>query len=246
VTIDRSDPVEVPGLVPEVKAQIVRLLGGRAEKVFACVRTAAAFLAQAHGADGEGLRLVESACYNLREAFDAVVAGQEAVEGGLGEVVEAWRRYEFAIEVPGADGSAVSGELHAVLRRVAQDEDRQGSRVRQLLAFVRDQTGVEPLPGDGDPLMQYNRLRNQAAGTLHADGSVAAVSALYDDAVGWFGRLSLRLMTGFVPLSRWLKTRTTATASARPVTLWSTRTTSACSSSTCRIPHGSMVSSTQA
>jgi hypothetical protein len=45
-----------------------------------------------------GLRLAESAGYNLREAFDAVVEGRSPVSGGLPAILEAWGRYQAEAE----------------------------------------------------------------------------------------------------------------------------------------------------
>lgn len=187
VTVDRLELPGVPGLATEVVGRLVAELGGRGEKVVSCLRTAAVFLEQAREDGSDGLRLAESAAYNLREAFDAVVEGQPAPEGGLGDVIDAWKRYEIAVQASDPDVEAARTELDRVLRRLAQDEERQGFRTRQLLDYIRDQAGIEPLAGEGDPSARYNRLRQRAARSLHTDATVAGVSTLYDEAIVWFG-----------------------------------------------------------
>lgn len=72
----------VPGL-PEVVVERLRTeLGARAEKVLGCLRTAAALVTQAE-ADVSGLRLAESAAYNLREALNHVVEVRPRAGCGL-------------------------------------------------------------------------------------------------------------------------------------------------------------------
>jgi hypothetical protein len=63
---DASDDGLLPGLPGAVVERLRAELGARAEKVVGCLRTAVALMAQAE-VDTRGLRLAESAAYNLRE-----------------------------------------------------------------------------------------------------------------------------------------------------------------------------------
>lgn len=175
---------EVPGLPREVLEQIRAKLGSRGDKVVACLKTAAVFVEQAHE-DAGGLRLAESAAYNLREALDAIVAGKGVPGGGLGDVQRAWKRYQAAVSGPDADIDAARAEFDGVIGRIAGDEDRQAFKTRKLLEYVRELTGVEPLPGDHDPTVRYARLRRSANNVLHDEGAAAAVADLYDEVVTW-------------------------------------------------------------
>jgi hypothetical protein len=177
----------VPGLPSEVVSRIVAELGARGVKVADCLRTAAALVSQAREDDG-GLRLAESAAYNLREALDAVVDGRPAPRGGLGSVGEALTRYRAALRGPAADVEAARAELDGVLERLGRDEEWHGFKAQRLLEYVRDQTGVEPLPGEDSPTQSYSKLRERANTTLHTAGDVSGVAALYDDAIAWFSR----------------------------------------------------------
>jgi hypothetical protein len=82
----------VPGLSSDVVERLRTELSERAEKVLRCLRTAAVQVVQSKE-DTSGLRFAESAAYNLRQALDHVVEGQDAAEGGLGAVLDAFRRY---------------------------------------------------------------------------------------------------------------------------------------------------------
>jgi len=176
-----------PGLPPEVLARIRAELGPPGDKVIDCLRTAAALITQARK-DRTGLRLAESAAYNLREALDAVVEGRPALEGGIGSVLKAWRWYQIAIRQPGADDAAARRELDDVMERLEQDEERLAFKTRKLLGYVHDRTGIEPLPGEDDPTVRYSRLRTRANDTLHKEGTVAEVAVLYEEALAWFLR----------------------------------------------------------
>lgn len=187
IVMTEGPPPDVPGLPPEVLARIVSELGRRGDKVIDCLRTAAVLIVHARE-DGAGLRLAESAAYNLREALDAVVEDRPTPDGGIGTILEAWKRYQNAIRGPGADVDEPRRELDAVFDRLERDEERQAFKTRKLLEYIRDQTGVEPLPGEDDPTKRYSRLRKRANDTLHEDGTVSGVAALYDDATAWFVR----------------------------------------------------------
>src|SRR5262252_3322648 len=99
---DVPDDELVPGVPGVVVERLRAELGARAEKVLGCLRTAVALVAQAE-ADVSGLRLAESAAYNLREALDHVVEGQDAAEGGLQAVMDAWRGFKVQMAVSGVD-----------------------------------------------------------------------------------------------------------------------------------------------
>lgn len=177
------------GRLPEiVVARIEAELGASGKRAVNALRTAAHLIALARE-DDSGLRLAESAAYNLREAFDAVVEGKPAGEGGFPAVQAAWLRYQLALVAPDAEEPVASREFHAVVERLCADDERQAFMTRKLIGYLVDQTGVAPLPGVNDPTRQYSRLREQAATTLHADEVVPVVAALHDDAIAWFVRL---------------------------------------------------------
>jgi hypothetical protein len=188
VTIDGPGRLGLPALPPEVLARIAAELPGRGDKAAACVATASSLIEQ--GAAGVvGLRLAESAAYNLREALDAVVSGREAAAGGLSAVLQAWARYQTEQQQPEADREASRTALAEVLNRVAEDQDRSSWRARQLLEYLRAQTGVDPLSGDLDPIVGYAALRADANNALHTDCTLAEVISLLDRTVSWFVRM---------------------------------------------------------
>ena len=100
--------------------------------------------------------------------------------------MEAWRRYRIATDA--GDVDLARAELDAALAQIERDEERQSYMTRKLLAYIREQTGIAPLPGEGDIVVHYSRLRNRASSTLHDDGAFGDVSVLYEDAIGWFVR----------------------------------------------------------
>ena len=154
---DVPDDELLPG-VPRVVIERLRAeLGARAEKVLGCLRTATALVAQAE-ADVSGLRLAESAAYNLREALNHVVEGQDAAEGGLGAVVDAWRRFQDQTAVPGIDTSAARDELDQVLSRVAADESRASYYARRLVTYLQYRAGARPLGPAPNSLPRWGRL----------------------------------------------------------------------------------------
>ncbi|MEO6700430.1 MAG: hypothetical protein ABIP57_02900 [Jatrophihabitantaceae bacterium] len=136
-----------------------------------------------------GLRLAEGAAYNLREALDAVVVGRQAAAGGLPAVIAAWDRYQTELQQPDADVEASRSSLDEVLNRVAQDQDRSSWHARKLLEYLRHQTGVEPLPGELDPIAEYGGLRKEANGAVHSDYTLAEVGVLLDRTMSWFVRM---------------------------------------------------------
>jgi hypothetical protein len=162
----------VPGLPGVVVERLRTELGARAENVFGCLRAAAALVAQAE-ADVSGLRLAESAAYNLREALNHVVEGQDAAEGGLRAVVGAWRRFKDQTAVPSVDAAAARDELDQVLSRVATDESRASYYVRRLVAYLQYRAGLSPLDPPGDPVSEYGELRDKASTAVHDELAVA-------------------------------------------------------------------------
>jgi hypothetical protein len=188
VTTDEPDDQLSRELPSEVVARIVDELPGSGEKVVAGLRTAAVLIKLAVD-DERGLRLAESAGYNLREALDAVVAGRTPVDGGLPAILAAWAGYQLDVREPGVDRSAALAALEDVLRRVADGRDRNSYHGAQLLGYLRTQTGVDPLPGDLDPIREYNRLRSDANTAVHAQSALDAVTALYDGTLAWFIRM---------------------------------------------------------
>lgn len=187
VTSGEQDDQLLPELPPEVVERILSELP-RGERVLGCLRTAAVLIKQAVD-DDRGLRLAGSAGYNLREALDAVVEGRSPVSGGLPAILEAWDRYQLEMDQPGADRAASLKALEDVLRQVTENRDRNSYYAAQMLDYLRAQTGVDPLPGDLDPIGEYTRLRKPANKATHDEVALDGVTALYDGAVAWFIRM---------------------------------------------------------
>jgi hypothetical protein len=185
---DVPDDELVPGLPGVVVERLRSELGARAEKVLGCLRTATALVAQAE-ADVSGLRLAESAVYNLREALNHVVEGQDAAEGGLRAVLEAWRRFQAQTAVPGADAAAARDELDEVLIRVEADKSRASYYARRLVAYLQYRAGVSPLDPPGDPVSEYGALRDKASAALHDGLALAEAETLLTRTVAWFLRV---------------------------------------------------------
>ncbi len=185
---DAADASAVPDGLPRVVAdQIVKDLEC-GPKAIECLRTAARLIAEARQ-DQTGLRLVESAAYNLREALDAVGAGQTAGPSGMPAVKEAYERYRLASSGPGADEVAALRRLAGDLGRLDADGDLLDQRTRAVLAWLETRTGIKPLPGDDDPSHQLSVLRRKVNGTLHDSGTLPLVAGFYDDAIAWFIRV---------------------------------------------------------
>ncbi|WP_020578864.1 hypothetical protein [Actinopolymorpha alba] len=183
--LDQHAPIS--GLDVSVADRLVAEVGAEsAERVIRCLRTAEALLR--HGSEDGYLRYAESAAYNLREALDSVVRDRPAGEGGLSQAIEAWRRYKLTTQLPGADGAAALAELANVLDSLASSHERQSYMTRKLLQWFRAQTGVEPSPGEDDPTVQYQRLRESAARILHRNSPHAEVEALFGETVAWLVR----------------------------------------------------------
>lgn len=185
---DVPDDELVPGLPGVVVERLRSELGARAEKVLGCLRTATALVAQAK-ADLSGLRLAESAAYNLREALNHVVEGQDAAEGGLRAVVDAWSRFKAQTTVPGVDAAAARDELDQVLSRVAADKSRASYYARRLMAYLQDRSGVSPREALGDPVSEYGELRDKASAAVHHELTIAEAETLLSGAVAWFARV---------------------------------------------------------
>lgn len=175
-------------LPAEVAERVVAELPDQGEKVVRALRTASVLIAQALG-DETGLRFAESAAYNLREALDAVVAERPPVRGGLPVVIEAWERFEHEVTQPGNDDAASREAFSAVLRSAKERQDRNSYHQARLLDYVRDKAGVDPLDGDLDPVVEYNRLRSAANERLHKDAALDSVTRLYQTTLAWFVRM---------------------------------------------------------
>jgi hypothetical protein len=172
----------------DVVERVVAELSDRGEKAVAALRTAAVLIARALH-DETGLRFAESAAYNLREALDAVVVGRTPVPGGLPVVVEAWERFESEVGQPDNDNAASLKTFGAVVRRAAERQDRSSYHEAKLLGYLRDKSGVDPLPGDLDPIEEYKRLRRATSQGLHRDTALDSVTGLYQRTLAWFVRM---------------------------------------------------------
>lgn len=158
------------------------------EKVLAALSTAAHLIGMAQD-DGTGLRLAESAAYNLREALDAVVVGEDAGSSGMEAVKDALERFHAETADPQIDKEAAQqGIVRDLLRLEAQGE-LNGHRSRQFLSWLESRTGIKPLPGEDDPNRQFTKLRRTVNGTLHTSGALPPVAAAYDEVVTWFIRV---------------------------------------------------------
>ncbi|WP_336160084.1 hypothetical protein [Amycolatopsis sp. VC5-11] len=176
-----SLPLELPADVAERMAEELPL----SAKIINCVRTAAALIEQAVVED-RGLRLAESAGYNLREAFEAVVAEQKPADGrGLHTILEVWGRYRDA---PESERATALDALEQELRAVAEQRRQDSYHTARLVTFLRRRTGLDPLP-DLDPTSDYEKLRGQANQGLHKDMNLAEVIELYDLSIAWFIRM---------------------------------------------------------
>ncbi|WP_141974974.1 hypothetical protein [Saccharothrix saharensis] len=175
-------------LPPEVVERVVAELSAQGEKVVAALRTAAVLIMQAVH-DESGLRLAESAAYNLREALDAVVTGRTPVPGGLPVVVEAWERFEREAAQPGNDDAASLDVFRAVIRKTTEKQERDSYHQNRLLGYLRDKSGVDPLAGDLDPVIEYQRLRRTVSQGLHRDTALDTVTGSYQDTLAWFVRM---------------------------------------------------------
>jgi hypothetical protein len=177
--------LSLPGDVAE---RVVAELSDRGEKAVAALRTAAVLIAHALH-DETGLRFAESAAYNLREALEAVVAGRTPVPGGLPVVIEAWERFQDEVGQPDNDNIASLNTFGAVLRRAAERQDRSSYHEAKLLGYLRDKSGVDPLPGDLDPIEEYKRLRRATSQGLHRDTALDSVTGFYQRTLAWFVRM---------------------------------------------------------
>ncbi|MET9226154.1 hypothetical protein [Lentzea sp. NPDC003310] len=176
------------GLPLKVVERIHAELGDRGIKVVAALRTAAEMLAWALR-DESGLRLAESAMYNVREAFDGVVASQQAVVGGAAAALAALNRFEDEVRQPGNDDVASLEELKVALRRDLERRERTSYHASKLLGYLQRKAGIGPLAGPFDPVAEYNRLRGRAAGALHTSTALADATDLYERALAWFVRM---------------------------------------------------------
>jgi len=183
-----DDNLEPDGLPEVVLGQIIKDLGPRGEVVADALRTAAHLIVEARQ-DPTGLRLVESAAYNLRVALEAVPKGQDAADGGFPSVETAYERYRAAASGPEADEPRAAEDLIRELGRLVADGERQRLWTRRFLNWVKERTGIEPLPGDADPAARFNDLRDRASTALHTDSTLAKVTSLYEETISWFVQL---------------------------------------------------------
>ena len=123
----------------------------------------------------DDLRVAESAAYNLREALDAVVSGRDASSGGMQEVIESWRHFQTSLSVGPDEAEAETAlqRLLGTLERIADDERREAYRTRQLIHFLRDRTGVEPLRGPSDRPTLVDDQNGQTSASLGCERSVS-------------------------------------------------------------------------
>ncbi|MFF0533592.1 hypothetical protein ACFYT3_35155 [Nocardia amikacinitolerans] len=186
VLSDESGPaLDLPA---DVTKRVVAELPGRGEKVVAALQTAAYLLSAAVHHDA-GLRLAESATYNLREALDAVVSGLTPAEGGLPAVLAAWQQYEQEAGQPGNDNAISLQVFSQVIRRAGEQQDRNSYHEARLLGYLRDKSGVEPLVGELDPVAEYKRLRKRANRGVHTSTNLGDASILYQQTMAWFVRM---------------------------------------------------------
>jgi hypothetical protein len=178
----------LPGIPEAVIKRLQTELGPRAEKVLSRLRTAAALVAQAE-ADSRGLRFAESAGYNLREALNQITEGQSAVEGGLGTVVDAWKKFKDQTAMPGVDAVAARDELDQVLSAVAADESRASYNTRRMVGYLQRRAGAPTLGLPGDPVTEYAALRDRANSAVHGRLSLAEAEALLTLTTAWFVRM---------------------------------------------------------
>jgi hypothetical protein len=178
VTVDRLELPGVPGLATEVVGRIVAELDGGVRRSSAAsvwplssLNRRARTAATAFGWRKRRLQPAGGVRRGCRRP-----AGTRRWSRRGHRRVEALRDRDTGIR--SGCGSRRT-ELDRVLRRLAQDEERQAFRTRQLLDYIRDQASIEPLAGEGDPSARYNRLRQRAARSLHTDATVAGVSTLY-------------------------------------------------------------------
>ncbi len=157
------------------------------ERVLRCLRTAESLLRHS-SEDQDDLRYAESAAYNLREALNSAVKGKPAGEGGFAAALKAWEHYKVTSRLPGADEPAARAELATALDNLASDRERQAYMTSKLLEWFREQSGVEPISGDSDPTVQYQRLRDSASRILHGNSPHAEVDLLFRETVAWFVR----------------------------------------------------------
>ncbi|MGW5721900.1 hypothetical protein ACWEVP_37400 [Amycolatopsis sp. NPDC003865] len=175
-------------LSAEVIARITTELPAQAKKIAAALQTAAALINLAVN-DETGLRFPESAAYNVREALDAVVSGRDPAPGGLPAVADAWIRFDLERSQPGTDEAEALAVFEAVLLRETERRDRNSYHTAKLLGYLSSKSGVEPLTGQLDPIAEYKRLRDTAAGGLHSATALALATGLYRDTIAWFTRM---------------------------------------------------------
>ncbi len=182
-----DDDGSLLGLPRQVVERVGIELSDRGKKAVSAIQTSAFLISQGvhHGA---GLRLAESAVYNLREALDAVVEGRTPTPGGLSVVVAAWERYEREVADPDNDDTGSLETFKSVLRRAGERQDRDSFRANQLLDYLQDKSGIAPLK-HLDPAKEYQNLRAAASRGLHTSTTMNDATALHQRTVAWFVRM---------------------------------------------------------
>jgi hypothetical protein len=175
-------------LPADVIERVLAELSDRGEKVVAALRTAAVLVAQAVH-DEAGLRLSESAVYNLREALAAVVERREPIPGGLPVVLEAWKRFELEVSQPGNDDTKSLEIFGSVLRGAAERKGQNSYHQARLLGYLRDKYGVDPLVNGFGPVEEYQDLYKTASEKLHTDATLDVAVRLYRRTHAWFVRM---------------------------------------------------------
>jgi hypothetical protein len=183
-----SDDEQVPGLPEEVVERLRNELGDRADRIIRCLRTAAVLIEQAK-TDERGLQLADSAAYNLREALNAVVEGEDPAEGGLRTILDAWANCKDQLTRQDDDTGPALAELIGALNNVEIDKDRANQYARKLLTLLRNRAGIDPLTGRSDPSAEYAKLRDAAGKALHEECTFAKVTSLLVRTVAWFVRM---------------------------------------------------------
>lgn len=188
-----TDDESLHMLPPQVAERITDELSDRGGKVLGYIQTAAALIRQA-AADEEGLRLAQSAGYNLREALDAVVTAYSPAENLLQTVLAAWERYRADTSAPDTDPAQELETFEDVVKRVAERRQQSYRRDAQLLTYLTARAGVPPVPGDLAPGPECARLLSTANALvherkLHGPSALEEATALYAGTSAWLVRM---------------------------------------------------------
>ena len=169
--------------------QLLRELGRRGQKALDCLETARGLVDYARGPLPLP-RLKESAAYNMREAFDAIVDGIDPGDGRVTRILDAWDRLEFEEAARGAEVAALRQDLFSELRGLSEERKRTESQAtRRLRVHLQRRTGLEDDDHDPGLVEAYTQTRASAAKTLHTSISLDDLLSLYDATLGWFERM---------------------------------------------------------